>query len=464
MVTVPYYNDPHQQAYFDYLNFLSRREREREERKRQEEAGGGPLGAAAGGLGGALLGGLLAAPTGGMSVLAGAALGGSVGSQAGGAIGTGISPPGGPAGAARNQAWQQGIGTVADLGMTAATWRDMQAPHEAPGTAPSFLETYAAQQGRGGLGGLYQERRRAERQMGLLQERDRARQQYIDSMRGVGFEVVPSGRAIQGRYDELSAILKNEGNLSPSQQDQALSIAARKPLDMMVRRVEPTPEERWQKGTYVNPADQEGYTFTDRGGWKQITSNAENKLKQLKQDADQREADQKHILAAQKEAEMQLPDASPWEKEKRARDILDANARILQGAPQGPRPPLTSAQEMERADATAKAAVAAGRPEPEGMGWIDRAKLGMDIMRSMRADEPGQEAPVGPGRLLAQLDAMLEAESDVSKWSADDKARAEGMLETLFASFAEAKVAQGGKLTDPQKAIVRRLGELAEKL
>jgi hypothetical protein len=406
MVTVPYYNDPHQQAYFDYLNYMARREREEEERKRQEEEGGGGwgagIGAGAGALGGFLVGGPI-----------GAGIGASIGGKAGGAIGTAIDPPGGPVGAARNQAWQQGIGTLTDLGVTAATWADMQAPHEAPGTAPSFMETYAAQQGRGGLGGLYAERRRSERQMGLLQERDRARQQYIDSMRGVGYEVVPSGRAIQDRYDEISAILKNEANLSPLQLEQV-----------------------------VNPADGEGYTFTDRGGWKQITSNAKNKLAAQKQEADEKESEQKHILDAYKQAEQTLPlEATPWQIENKAREILDIAKRIQSGEPLPPRPPPVVGKTTPVPPA-----------KPEAMGWYDRAKLAasipMNIMAGAGAPQrpgpPGAQAPSPVQQTADQLLSMVESlGGNVSEWPKEareqGKILAERFQAELEAQFGDPK-------------------------
>lgn len=453
MVTQIYHTDPHTRVYLAYLAEMERREREREERKRQEEAGGGGLGAGIGAGVGAIAGTLIAPGI-------GTAIGAQVGGQAGGAIGTAIDPPGGPVGAARNQAWQQGIGAVTDLGVTAATWRDLQAPHEAPGTAPSFMETYAAQQGRGGLGGLYQERRRAERQMGLLQERDRARQQYLDSMRGIGFKPVPSGRGIQARFDEFDAILRNEGNLTPAQQDQALSIAIQKPIPTILRRVEPTPEERHQKSSYFDPKIGERFTFTDRGGEKQITDNAGNRLKQQKQDADETDDKTKHSIEAYKQAELMLPkEATPQQIERKAGQILDIAERLASG---------------ERLPAEDRVGIKRDiipTPQAKGMGWMDRAKLGMDIARSMRAgapqggpQQPGQQAPPGPDQLLAQLDAMLEAESDVSKWPAEQKAQAQQMLEVVLGAFVEAKAAQGGKLDDPQKAIVRRLIKLDKEL
>jgi hypothetical protein len=445
MVTQAYYTDPHTQVYLNYLNYMARREREREERKRQEEAGGGPLGAGIGAGVGALAGTLIAPGI-------GTAIGAQVGGQAGGAIGTGISPPGGPAGAARSQAWQQGIGTLTDLGVTAATYRDLQAPHEAPGQSPSFMEVFAGQQGYGarGLANLYGERRDLQRDAAYQQQiQDRqlkveqARQQYRQGMEGAGFKLVVNPRAVQSRMDEIQAILNNEGNLTPLQQEQALSIVGQKPLDMMVQRV---PQSFQQI---------RGATTEELPDGSVLGLSRNNEVREI----------QKPWLPGkdyaalyglfEEEERSRLPkdqQNAPLSEAAHAR-IVNKIGRIVGGMRaqrSGQMPPVPPQLPQQ-----APPQGVPPPPQPKGMGWYDRAKIAASIPLGIMGgagaqqaggpQQPGQQGPPSPVEQTAsQLMDMVESlGGDVGKWPKEarqqGKVLAQRFQAELQAQFGDPK-------------------------
>jgi hypothetical protein len=323
--------------------------------------------------------------------------------------------------------------------------------------APSFLETTLAA-GQGRLGDLYGQQRAFEMEMArdaAYQEQVRQRQlevekqRYQQRMAQMGYEVVPSARGVQQRYDEVSAILKNEGNLSPQQMDMALEQAANKPLDMTVRRKQPSPDELWQQGTFVNPEDGERYGSTVRNGavtWKQISNKAKRQ-----------EAELKHIASTQKYAEELLRDdpsrdvekpPSPWEIEKKTRELLDMGARIQAGEPL-PAPPVQQGPPPETVVP----------PPPPQPGWIDRAKMmgamampamkamatGAAVPAMMQGAAPPQPTPGAPGpqqpptpvqQIAVELTDLAQVHGEnISKWPKEAKEQGKALAQRFQAEI-----------------------------